>query len=310
MSEPKKMRMDSAAGKGNNGQRKGKPGKRNFYNKSTARFMQPGQRGFLVTCNGRLHDCIRDSYRILNEYADLLYGAAPSPNEAEPAANEKSVDDESEEEDISVTLQKEAAAAGIKKPMRFQNVDSGATNCLFIRTTLKEPTALAHKVLQDLSTTRKAKSRFILRMVPIEAVCRANLKDIIDTVGSLSDRHFLKEPKTYAIIYNHRLNNELPRDDVIRELADLISSKNAGNKANLKNPELAVIVEVIKGLCCIGIVPEYYTLRKYNLAEIVAQQPPPVVKGDSATDQKPAEEKPKEVAEEPVATVAPEKEQA
>ncbi|XP_035785112.1 THUMP domain-containing protein 1 homolog [Anopheles albimanus] len=308
MSEAKKMRMDSAASKGNNGQRKGKPGKRNYYNRSTARFMQPGQRGFLVTCNGRLHDCIRDSYRILNEYADLLYGATPSSNEAEPAANEKS-SDESEEEDISVTLQKEAAAAGIKKPMRFQNVDSGATNCLFIRTTLKEPTALAHKVLQDLSKTRKAKSRFILRMVPIEAVCRANLKDIIDTVGSLSDRHFLKESKTYAIIYNHRLNNELPRDDVIRELADLISSKNAGNKANLKNPELAVIVEVIKGLCCIGIVPEYYALRKYNLAEIVAQQPPPVAKGDSAQNTKSAEEKPKEVTEEPAAaTVAPETE--
>uniref|UniRef100_A0A2M4BUW9 THUMP domain-containing protein n=1 Tax=Anopheles marajoara TaxID=58244 RepID=A0A2M4BUW9_9DIPT len=302
MSEPKKMRMDSAAGKSNNGQRKGKPGKRNYYNKSTARFMQPGQRGFLVTCNGRLHDCIRDSYRILNEYADLLYGATASlSNEAEPVANEKSGDESEEEEDISVTLQKEAAAAGIKKPMRFQNVDSGATNCLFIRTTLKEPTALAHKVLQDLSKTRKAKSRFILRMVPIEAVCRANLKDIIDTVGSLSDRHFLKEPKTYAIIYNHRLNNELPRDDVIRELADLISSKNAGNKANLKNPELAVIVEVIKGLCCIGIVPEYYALRKYNLAEIVAQQPPSVAKGDSAADAKSAEEKSKEVAEEPVA---------
>ncbi|XP_058054882.1 THUMP domain-containing protein 1 homolog [Anopheles bellator] len=271
MSDSKRIKLNTPGkGNGHNRQKKGNFAKRNFYARND-RFMQPGQRGFLVTCNGRVHDCTRDSYRILNEYADLLYGPAAAPAEPTDAANEKT--GEESEEDISVTLQKETEAAGKTKTkeMRFQQVDSGATNCLFIRTTLKEPTELALRVLKDLSDSKKPKSRFILRMVPIEAVCRANLRDLIDTVGGLCDRHFLKEPKTYAIIFNHRLNNELSRDDVIRELAQLITSKNVGNKANLSNPDLAVIVEVIKGLCCIGILPEYYQLRKYNLAEVVTQ---------------------------------------
>uniref|UniRef100_A0A182TCF9 THUMP domain-containing protein n=1 Tax=Anopheles maculatus TaxID=74869 RepID=A0A182TCF9_9DIPT len=228
---------------------------------------------------GHVRDCIRDSYRILNAYADELYGpvdvtSTPDDNGGAPDAAESNV--ASDEEDISIKLQKEAEAAGRKqnRSFRFQSVESGAMNCLFVQTILPDPNEMALKLMKDLSTTKKHKSRFILRMLPIQAVCRANLKDIIDVVGNLSDRFFLKEPKTYAIIFNRRLNNDLSREDVIREVADLITTKNAGNKANLKSPQLAVIVEVIKGLCCIGILPEYYQLRKYNLVELVAQQSP------------------------------------
>uniref|UniRef100_A0A182MV65 THUMP domain-containing protein n=1 Tax=Anopheles culicifacies TaxID=139723 RepID=A0A182MV65_9DIPT len=253
--------------------------KRNYYAKANngdamrERCMKPGHRGFLVTCNGHVRDCVRDSYRILNTYADQLYGASDKTTDDN---DEKQSDTASDEEDISIKLQKEALAAGKQhnKSFRFQSVESGALNCLFIQTSLPDPNELAYKLMKDLSDTKQHKSRFILRMLPIQAVCRANLKDIIDVVGKLSDQYFLKEPKTFAILFNRRLNNDLSRDDVIRELADLIAAKNSGNKANLKSPDLAVIVEVIKGLCCIGILPEYYQLRKYNLVELVAPQNP------------------------------------
>ncbi|XP_058125590.1 THUMP domain-containing protein 1 homolog [Anopheles ziemanni] len=303
MSDPKRIKLDSS---GNGKWKKGKDGKRNYYAKAgengggkpaRERYLKPGHRGFLITCNGRVRDCVRDSYRILNEYADEFYGPQEQAKETEDgkqvaAATEA---EEQEEEDISIKLQKEAEAAGQKsdKAFRFQNVDSGATNCLFIQTSLENPNEIGYKLMKDLSATKKHKSRFILRMLPIEAVCRANLKDIMDTVGALCDRYFLKEPKSYAIIFHRRLNNELSRDDVIRELADLITAKNAGNKANLKNPDLAVIVEVIKGLCCIGILQEYYQLRKYNLAEIVAQTqaPPPTEAGPARTEDSENEQK-------------------
>ncbi|XP_035916721.1 THUMP domain-containing protein 1 homolog [Anopheles stephensi] len=287
MSEAKKIKLDSAGTASDKRKPKhGKTGKRNYYAKAHDhgagdRCMKPGHRGFLVTCNGHVRDCIRDSYRILNAYADELYGAvdkAPTPSD-DTGGNGDAAESNapSDEEDISITLQKEAEAAGQKqnsRSFRFQNVESGAMNCLFIQTTLPDPNEMAVKLMKDLSATKKHKSRFILRMLPIQAVCRANLKDIIDVVGKLSDRFFLKEPKTYAIVFNRRLNNDLSRDDVIREVAELITTKNAGNKANLKSPQLAVIVEVIKGLCCIGILPEYYQLRKYNLVELVAQPSP------------------------------------
>jgi tRNA acetyltransferase TAN1 len=36
--------------------------------------LAPGQKGFLITCNDRERDAVKESYNILNEYADKLYG--------------------------------------------------------------------------------------------------------------------------------------------------------------------------------------------------------------------------------------------
>lgn len=53
-------------------------------------------------------------------------------------------------------------------------------------------------------------------------------------------------------------------------LADLVSLKNATNFADLSHPKLVVLVELIKGVCCLSVLPEYFELSKYNLIEIVA----------------------------------------
>ncbi|XP_055628784.1 THUMP domain-containing protein 1 homolog [Toxorhynchites rutilus septentrionalis] len=268
--EAKRPKMD---GKFN----KAKMDKKKYYAKAQnesrrKNYIEPGQRGFMVTCNMRERECIRDSFRLLNEYADLLYGKL-GHGEEKPAKDDEAEQESEKEEDISELVQKQAEAIRTeKRQFRFESVDSGAKNVCFITTILEDPKELGLKILHDLMETKKLKSRNILRLLPIEAVTRANLKDIMDTAGGLFDKYFLKEPKTFAIIFNRRFNNGLDREDVIKELAGLISAKNAGNKANLKNPELAVIVEVIKGLCLISVVPEYFQLKKYNLVEICTRK--------------------------------------
>jgi tRNA acetyltransferase TAN1 len=44
------------------------------------------------------------------------------------------------------------------------------------------------------------------------------------------------------------------------------------NRADLKHPQLAVIVEVIRNICCLSVLPEYFELRKYNLLELCAPE--------------------------------------
>lgn len=63
-------------------------------------------------------------------------------------------------------------------------------------------------------------------------------------------------------------NNSVKRNEIIEDLADIILRKNPGNKTDLKNPEIAVVVEVIRGICLISIAPNYYKFKKYNLLEI------------------------------------------
>lgn len=76
-------------------------------------------------------------------------------------------------------------------------------------------------------------------MLPIEIVCKAKMEDIKNAAGELFDKHFLKEPSTFAINFNKRFNNDIQRDEVIKELADLVSMKNIGNKVNLKDPQVS-----------------------------------------------------------------------
>ena len=54
--------------------------KQAFHNKRLRTDGKPGHRlvaglkGFIVTCNEHERDAVKESYNILNEYADKLYG--------------------------------------------------------------------------------------------------------------------------------------------------------------------------------------------------------------------------------------------
>lgn len=257
---------------------------KNYYvQKSKRQFLESGQHGFLATCNFREKDCVRESYNILNQYADELYGPQTKEGEEQP--------DKDSEGDITDELQKqinEAKEDAKEKKFRFQVVDTGANNCIFIKTTLPDPVELGVKIVRDIAEKGTQRTRFLLRLVPISTVCRANLKDILEAAGTLFDKHFLKESHTYSIIFNKRYNNNISRDEIIKELADIVAAKNIKNKVDLKNPELCILVEVIKGLCCISVLPDYIKLKKYNLVELASK---PTEKTDEKSEDK-AEAKP------------------
>lgn len=225
------------------------------------KFMQVGQRGFLVTCNFREKECIKESYNLFNNYYD----------EPEKPASPKSDGEEEEQDDIATQLANEikASKADARK-CRFQALDTQTANCIFIEANIEDPLGLGVKIVRDIASSKVAKTRFLLRLLPVEIVCRANLVDMMNVAESLFDKHFLGAPKTYAIMFNRRYNNDINRDSVIKEFAEIIQAKNGKNRVDLKSPEFSVIVEVIKGFCCLSVVPDYLALKKYNLVELCA----------------------------------------
>lgn len=256
--------------------------RKKIYQKKKCKYLEPGFRGFMVTCNFREKECIREGYTILNEYADNWTDddAAGLVNDGTATEETENTDDgapahnsetESEAEDISSQLDKEieASAQTKRSERRFQQVDTGTPNCLFIKAAIRNPVGLATKIVRDLVETKIQKTRFMLRLLPVESVCRANVEDIKNAAGKLFDKYFLKSaPTTYSIAVNKRYNNNIDRMGIIHELADIIAFKNAAHKVDLGHPKVTVVVEVIKGLCCLSVVPDYLELKKYNLAEL------------------------------------------
>uniref|UniRef100_A0A3B5MAU9 THUMP domain-containing protein n=1 Tax=Xiphophorus couchianus TaxID=32473 RepID=A0A3B5MAU9_9TELE len=92
-----------------------------------SRELEVGMQGILITCNMNERKCTAEAFNLLNEYADKLYG----PEKVRLAVVNP------EEEDVDVALKKEVAqlqsSAG-KRERRFQALESGANNVIFIRT--------------------------------------------------------------------------------------------------------------------------------------------------------------------------------
>lgn len=254
--------------------------KKKFYQPNRKQYLEVGQKGFLATCNFNEKDCVRECYNLLNQCADELYGPEDKELKEEPHNQDMikadSTGEQPSNDDIADELQTQIDASQHKKPLnkrRFQVVDTGATNCVFIKTTLDDPIRIGECIVKDIAKNRNQKTRYLLRLVPIDAVCKANDKDIVNTAGQLCDKYFLKEPTTFSIVFNKRFNNDLSRDQLIRELADLIHAKNIKNKVDLKHAKKSLVVEVIKGLCCLTVVEDYMEMKKYNLIELAKANP-------------------------------------
>ncbi|KAK1886502.1 THUMP domain containing protein 1 [Dissostichus eleginoides] len=245
-----------------------------------SRELEVGMQGILITCNMNERKCTAEAFNLLNEYADQLYGP-----EKLQENNGSSSDGEAEEEDVDVALKKEVAqlkASGAKRERRFMALDSGANNVIFIKTQNLEADKLVHHILSDLHTTKKHKSRVILRMLPVTGTCKAFQEDMVKYLTTFLEPWF-KTPNcgTYQIAFKARNSSHNKRDEIIKTIAGMVGKLNPKNKVDLTNPELTIVVEVIKAVCCLSVVKDYSLYRKYNVQEVVKEDTP---KPDAETE--------------------------
>ncbi|XP_051242621.1 THUMP domain-containing protein 1 [Dicentrarchus labrax] len=263
-----------------------------------SRELEVGMQGILITCNMNERKCTAEAFNLLNEYADQLYG----PEKFQDNNGSSSEEEDAEEEDVDVALKKEVAqlqASGAKQERRFQALDSGANNVIFIKTHNLESDKLVHHILSDLHTTKKKKSRVILRMLPVTGTCKAFQDDMVKYLTTFLEPWF-KTPNcaTYQIAFKARNSSHNKRDEIIKSVAGLVGKLNPKNKVDLTNPELTIIVEVIKAVCCLSVVKDYTLYRKYNVQEVVKEDTPKPDVTTAKTDSNTAEEKEKHDAEE------------
>lgn len=227
--------------------------------------------GVLITCNMNERKCTSEAYNLLSEYADELYG----PEKLQQT--EGSSEEEDDEDDVDAALKKEVEllknSAQAKQQSRFQAVESGANNVIFIRTHNLESDKLVHHILSDLHTTKKKKSRVILRMLPVTGTCKAFQEDMLKFLSTFLEPWF-KTPNvaSYQIVFKARNSSHNKRDDIIKAIAGLVGKLNPKNKVDLTSPELTIIVEVIKAVCCLSVVRDYTLFRKYNVQEVVKEE--------------------------------------
>lgn len=75
--------------------------------------------------------------------------------------------------------------------------------------------------------------------------------------------------KTFAIRYNKRGSPKAPSHSAaVDAVAKLVPPP---HRVNLTKPELTIIIEVVRNVACIAVVPQYFDLCKFNLRELAMQ---------------------------------------
>lgn len=181
--------------------------KKHAYSLKPKNLLEAGIKGFIATCNFREKECVRECYNLLHEYADQKPSdiANVELQKTDAIAGEKSKDDlndsgaiahggddddddeeEEEEEDIASQLEKEikSATQGQKANRnRFQQVETKVPNFIFIKTT-DDPIELGVRIIRDIATKTR-KTRFLLRFLPVDIVCRSNVEAIKNAAGKI-----------------------------------------------------------------------------------------------------------------------------
>jgi tRNA acetyltransferase TAN1 len=159
----------------------------------------------------------------------------------------------------------ECQQQGQAKKRRLDETDSKTLAAVTLSPSW-DPVETVRTVLSDLrsGSAMAPSSRFVIRMIPLQATCFANDEELVHTVTHLYARCD-QEASTFAVQVKRRICEHWKSKDVIELVAKHAPPK---WKVNLSEPKYTIIVEICKTLCGISIVEKSKNFGKFNLVEV------------------------------------------
>ncbi|QDZ25024.1 hypothetical protein HOP50_15g75670 [Chloropicon primus] len=242
--------------------------KRSKYNPAAKTADQiRGCPGLLITSYpGKERHCAREVLSLLDECKP-----SSSPESIKASGTEKSISErlKSELEELRDPR---------KKAYRYHMM-KGVNGVIFLEFTEEArgvwtPAEAAAAIADDAVRTRKCKSKWIGRMIPVETSCFASLDDIGKLAESVAEKHFPKdkgEGLTFAVEYESRSCKQFNRMDVIDKFAHAVSQPPYVVK--LRGADRSILVQLITNKCFVSVVPGYKEKYcKFNLQRLVERE--------------------------------------
>ncbi|KAM9979825.1 hypothetical protein ACTFIZ_006071 [Dictyostelium cf. discoideum] len=249
-----------------------------------------GQPGLLFTFgNGREVQASKDLYNLLNEYVD-----------DNNKNNKNNKNDNNDDDDFDFNkafeqeLQQVKESTGNSAPYKKYTLKcNGIAFMAFKENSNIDPISLTSRIFKDCETSKTLKTKEISRLIPISKFI--HLSNMMEEIKILIDKYFC-DPKEkiikYKIEFKSRNNEKINKMEYIQEIAKLI---NPNHKVDLNNPELTIIIEIIKFYCGISIVSNYNECKRFNLVGLAGLlQPTPKKKNKENPKQNNLDENEKE----------------
>ncbi|XP_039273450.2 THUMP domain-containing protein 1-like isoform X1 [Styela clava] len=278
MSEKRKFAVNKSIRKGKKAKYCGGGG----YSK-----LEAGMKGVLISHDRNKEKfCRLDSFRLLNHFADKYFGPEKLNKESENA--DDGAESKSEDEDIASILSNEVneiksiAKGNSSEQRRFTAVKSGCNNLIFIRFHKDiSPGPFLSRVVKTIHQNDNNADnslpaiRNVLRMHPIDFSCSAYLESMCKNIPTFLENKFKDESfqdvmkKEFTIEYKCRNNSHLSRKEVLDGLYEKMRDSECGWKYNCRSQTVSVIIDVLKTVCLVSVVKNYYFYKKYNIRELL-----------------------------------------
>lgn len=261
--------------------------------------LQPGMRGCLITCDVHFErEAIKEAFRLLEDLAEMHEAAAappPPPAGGAPAAAAGGPSASTAGDSLQAELQALQAASEERKAQKhsadgssveptkpFSVAQTGCNGNIFIRFSKdvkSSPIALVDRIFERTSAKSAAGGRapHIIRMLPISLTCPSS-HDIGAAVAPLTDAPLAEGglqgfSGTYRVEWRRRCNSDVDKVKVIDAVASQIAKAAPSATVDLRQAECAVVAEVIKTTCCLGVLPRWKEFQGYNLRACAGEVP-------------------------------------
>ncbi|VEU33874.1 unnamed protein product [Pseudo-nitzschia multistriata] len=183
----------------------------------------------------------------------------PESNRAEKKAETKSGDGADHPEPAASPEASEAADAGGGPPGRPPSDPPPW-----------DPIAAVRAIMSDIdagdSNKAAPSSRFVTRMIPIQATCFASPEELGLTCEEVLKKYVSpKRTKTFAIRFKRRNCSGLDRKGSIQIVGDLMQKLFPDCRVDLGKPDATIVVEVCGTLCGVSVVENFGSCRNFNL---------------------------------------------
>ncbi len=150
----------------------------------------------------------------------------------------------------------------------------------------RSPTGLVNEVFGELLSSRRGQPRAALRLLPVEAVVKADdpagLRTTFAALWASFVRHSrVKSPAaipTFAVDFRARNLSPSPglisKDSAVAAWVDAVKETSPEYKVSLLHPDIILSVNVLRKCACLSILEFCHEFAKYNLQMVLPSSAP------------------------------------
>ena len=220
-------------------------------------LLATGTRGLLITCD------VHQERKAIRECLALLDSLSGGDEVADAGGAEEASGTAGDAlaRDLAALREQEKGSA-----KRFAVAQTGIAGVIMIRIAdaAVDPVQLADRVMEEAIASQRSCAPHVVRILPVQTTCSAHVGNITQAAAALLGALRGSED-TYAVQWRRRCNTGIDKMEVINAVAAAVSAVAPKARVDLAAPAAAVMVDVMKTVCCVSVLPDWRRVQSYNL---------------------------------------------